>query len=73
VLRHAHVAGVRGCNPVKTQEIIDEIVAASRNVMAALILTEVAARRVFNTVVVSVDSRRMEDMKARRQRVQEDA
>ena len=41
--------------------------------MAALILTEVAARRVFNTVVVPLDSRRMEDMKARRQRVQEDA
>ena len=38
--------------------------------MAALILTEVAARRVFNTVVVPLDSRRMEDMKARRQRAQ---
>ena len=76
VRRHAHVVGVRRCNPVKMQQIIDEIVAVldpragCRNVMAALILTEVAARRVFNTVVVSLDSRRMEDMKARRQRAQ---
>ena len=54
---------------MKTQQIIDEIVAVLDrervpNVMAALILTEVAACRVFkDAVVVSLDSRRKEDFK----------
>ena len=56
---------------MKTQQIIDEIVAVLDrervpNVMAALILTEVAAGRVFkDAVVVSLDSRRKEDFKGR--------